>query len=217
MENSSMRERRCAGFPALLKRLFDVVLAGAASVALMPVIAAVALVSRVTMGTPVLFRQDRPGKYGRPFTLLKFRTMADVRDANGVPLPDDERMIKVGRVIRATSLDELPQLWNVLRGDMSLVGPRPLLMQYLTRYTPEQARRHEVLPGVTGWAQVNGRNALNWDEKFALDVWYVDHWSLWLDAQVMLKTLWGVVTRKGISNGRHATMPEFVGSSERKN
>lgn len=217
MENSSMRECRCAGFPALLKRLFDVVLAGAASVALMPVIAAVALVSRVTMGTPVLFRQVRPGKYGRPFTLLKFRTMADVRDANGVPLPDDERMIKVGRVIRATSLDELPQLWNVLRGDMSLVGPRPLLMQYLTRYTPEQARRHEVLPGVTGWAQVNGRNALNWDEKLALDVWYVDHWSLWLDAQIMLKTLWGVVTRKGISNGQHATMPEFVGSAERKN
>jgi lipopolysaccharide/colanic/teichoic acid biosynthesis glycosyltransferase len=163
------------------------------------------------MRGPVLFRQIRPGKYAQPFTLLKFRTMTVARDIHGQLLPDGERITRLGRFLRACSLDELPQLWNVLRGDMSLVGPRPLLMQYLARYTPEQLRRHQVSPGITGWAQVNGRNALSWDEKFAMDTWYVDHWNLLLDARILAITLRKVLTRQGISNQNHATMPEFMG------
>jgi lipopolysaccharide/colanic/teichoic acid biosynthesis glycosyltransferase len=164
------------------------------------------------MGPPVFFRQLRPGLHGRPFRVVKFRTMADARDARGGLLPDAARLTAVGRVLRATSLDELPQLWNVLRGELSLVGPRPLLMQYLPRYSPEQARRHDVLPGVTGWAQVHGRNALSWEDKFALDVWYVDHWSPWLDLRILAATLLHVARREGISQPGHATMPEFLGT-----
>jgi len=163
------------------------------------------------LGTPVLFRQQRPGLGGRPFWLLKFRTMTEARDARGNLLPDAARLTAFGRFLRATSLDELPELLNVLKGDMSLVGPRPLLMQYLDRYTPEQARRHEVRPGITGWAQVNGRNAITWEEKFKLDVWYVDNWSLWLDIKIIFMTVWKIFKREGISQPGQATMEEFRG------
>jgi lipopolysaccharide/colanic/teichoic acid biosynthesis glycosyltransferase len=165
------------------------------------------------MGYPVLFRQQRPGKRGRTITLIKIRTMSDRRDAAGQLLPDAERLTRVGRLLRSTSLDEVPQLWNVLRGDLSLVGPRPLLMEYLPRYSPEQARRHDVMPGITGWAQINGRNALSWEEKFTMDTWYVDHWSLWLDLKILFMTGWRVLQRDGISNQDYATMPEFMGLS----
>jgi sugar transferase EpsL len=175
----------------------------------------VAAVLRVTIGSPVFFVQSRPGLRGRPFRLVKFRTMRDGHDASGRRLPDAERLTRLGRFLRAASLDELPELWNVLKGDMSLVGPRPLLMEYLGRYTPEQARRHEVRPGITGWAQVNGRNAISWEEKFALDVWYVDHWDLALDARILARTLWLVLRREGVSQAGHATMPEFLGSPPR--
>lgn len=195
-----------------LKRGADVLAAGAALVALAPVLGVIALLVRLRLGRPVLFRQQRPGLGGRPFELVKFRTMRDAVGADGVALPDDERITALGRRLRSLSLDELPELWNVVRGDMSLVGPRPLLMAYLERYTPEQARRHEVRPGLTGWAQVNGRNALGWDERFALDVWYVDHWSPRLDARIVARTLAHVVRRQGISADGHATMPEFRGS-----
>ena len=168
---------------------------------------------RITMGTPVFFRQQRPGLHGEPFTIYKFRTMTDKRDDQGDLLPDAERLTPFGRFLRIASLDELPELVNVLRGEMSLVGPRPLLMQYLERYTPEQARRHEVRPGITGWAQVNGRNALSWENKFELDVWYVDHVSLWLDLKIIALTLWKIVRREGISQPGRATMEEFVGTA----
>ena len=193
------------------KRLFDVALSLAALIILLPLIGVIAVLVRTRLGTPVLFRQQRPGLGGRPFTIIKFRTMTDVRDAQGNLLSDAERLTRFGRFLRSTSLDELPELWNVLRGDMSLVGPRPLLMQYLPRYTPEQARRHEVRPGVTGWAQVNGRNALSWEQKFALDVWYVDHVSLRLDAKIIALTLWKILQREGISQPGQATMEEFQG------
>lgn len=166
----------------------------------------------VTMGRPVLFKQVRPGLHGSPFCLYKFRTMTDARDGSGRLLPDEQRLTGSGRWLRATSLDELPELWSVLKGDMSLVGPRPLLMEYLDRYTPEQARRHEVKPGITGWAQVNGRNALRWEEKFRLDVWYVDNWSLWLDLRILFMTFAKVLRREGISAEGHATMPEYRGT-----
>jgi len=168
-----------------------------------------------TMGTPVLFRQTRPGLDGNPFSLLKFRTMNVMTDSLGHLLPDSQRLTRVGLLMRRLSLDELPQLWNVVRGDMSLVGPRPLLVQYLPRYTPEQARRHEVMPGITGWAQINGRNALNWEEKLALDTWYVEHRGLGLDVKILAMTVWRVLKRDGVSNGEHATMPEFMGYGER--
>lgn len=170
------------------------------------------LTVRLKLGTPIFFRQARPGLYGKPFTLLKFRTMTDARDAQGKLLPDAERLTAFGRFLRRTSLDELPELINVLRGEMSLVGPRPLLMAYLERYTPEQMRRHDVRPGITGWAQVNGRNALRWEEKFALDVWYLDHQSLWLDLKIILLTLWKILQREGISQPGQVTMEEFLGS-----
>jgi sugar transferase EpsL len=194
------------------KRLTDIVLSGSALLIAAPLMAAITLAVRLRTGRPVLFRQTRPGYKSKPFTLLKFRTMNARRDAQGSLLPDAERLTPIGRLLRQQSLDELPQLWNVLRGDMSLVGPRPLLMQYLDRYTPEQSRRCEVKPGITGWAQVNGRNALTWPEKFALDLWYVDNWSLSLDAWILFRTLWRVVKREGISQQGHATMPEFLGS-----
>ena len=171
----------------------------------------IAFLLRLCMGKPVLFRQVRPGFQGKPFTIYKFRTMKDAFDGDGNSLPDCERLTFVGNILRSTSLDELPELFNVLKGDMSIVGPRPLLMRYLDRYTPEQARRHEVKPGVTGWAQVNGRNAITWEDKFGLDVWYVNHWSLGLDLKVIAMTLLTVLRREGISQEGQATMEEFMG------
>ena len=176
-----------------------------------PILAVIALLVRLKLGSTVLFRQQRPGLHGKPFTLYKFRTMTNARDADGNLLPDAERLTNFGRFLRRTSLDELPELINVLKGDMSLVGPRPLLIQYLQRYTPEQARRHETRPGITGWAQINGRNALSWEEKFHLDVWYVDNVSLWLDLKILFLTVWKVLRREGISQTGHATMEEFLG------
>jgi len=175
----------------------------------------VAVLVQFFSGSPVFFRQRRPGLHGEPFTICKFRTMTDVRDAQGNLLPDEQRLTPFGRFLRCTSLDELPELFNVLKGDMSLVGPRPLLMRYLDRYTPEQMRRHEVRPGITGWAQVNGRNALTWEQKFALDVWYVDHQSLWLDLKIIVLTVWKILKREGISQPGQATMEEFMGVQSR--
>ncbi|HLE82930.1 MAG TPA: sugar transferase [Thermoanaerobaculia bacterium] len=194
------------------KRCLDLAGAGAAAALAAPALLALALLVRLRFGRPVLFRQERPGRDGRPFALLKLRTMRDLRDAAGEPLPDERRLGPLGRFLRRSSLDELPELWNVLRGDMSLVGPRPLLLEYLPRYSPEQARRHEVRPGITGWAQVNGRNALTWEEKFAHDVWYADHLSLGLDLRILGRTLLAVVRREGIHAEGHATMPKFQGS-----
>ena len=196
----------------LVKRLADVTASAVGLLVLSPVLGALALLVRQRLGSPVLFRQVRPGLGGRPFEMVKFRTMTDARGSDGALLPDADRLTPFGRFLRASSLDELPELWNVLRGDMSLVGPRPLLVRYLDRYTPEQARRHEVRPGITGLAQVSGRNALSWDEKFALDVWYVDHASLRLDLTILARTLLKVVRRDGISADAHATMPEFTGA-----
>ena len=195
------------------KRILDVALTIPALIVLSPLLVLIAFLVHFQMGVPVLFRQRRPGWHGQPFMLFKFRTMTDTRDAQGNLLSDSERLTRFGCFLRNTSLDELPELFNVLRGDMSLVGPRPLLMQYLNRYTPEQMRRHEVKPGITGWAQVNGRNALTWEQKFALDVWYVDHLSLWLDLRIIALTLWKILTREGISQPGHATMEEFWGSA----
>ncbi len=195
-----------------LKRVLDILLSAVALVVLLPFLLLIALLVRITMGSPVLFRQQRPGLHGRPFTLYKFRTMTDARDEQGNLLPDEQRLTPLGRFLRSTSLDELPELWNVLKGDMSLVGPRPLLMEYLPLYTPEQFRRHEVRPGITGWAQVHGRNALSWEERFALDVWYVDHVSFWLDLKILALTLWKVLTREGIAHPGSETMPKFTGS-----
>ncbi len=199
-----------------MKRMFDTLAAAVGLVALSPVLLIVAVLVRLLIGRPVLFRQDRPGLAGRPFRLVKFRTMTEARDASGRLRPDAERLTRFGRLLRATSVDELPTLWNVLRGDMSLVGPRPLLLQYLERYTPEQARRHEVRPGITGWAQVHGRNAIDWEERFRLDVWYVDHRSFLLDVRILLLTFWKVVRREGISQQGEATAREFLGSPERR-
>jgi lipopolysaccharide/colanic/teichoic acid biosynthesis glycosyltransferase len=195
-----------------VKRALDVTAAAAGLLALSPVLGLTALAVRLAVGSPVLFRQVRPGLHGRPFTMVKFRTMRDATDAAGNPLPDEERLTRVGRFLRSTSLDELPELWNVLRGEMSLVGPRPLLMEYLPLYTPEQARRHEVRPGLTGWAQVNGRNAIGWEEKFRLDVWYVDNRSTRLDLKILLLTLRKVFVREGISQQGKATMARFQGT-----
>jgi len=197
-----------------LKRALDVVVALLGLLLLAPVLLVVAIAIRLTMGSPVLFHQDRPGRYGRLFMLLKFRTMRHATGHDGRLLPDSERLTSLGSFLRKTSLDELPQLWNVLKGDLSLVGPRPLLVEYLDRYTAEQARRHEVRPGITGWAQVNGRNALSWEDKFALDVWYVDNWSLWLDFKILWMTFIKVLKREGIRATNHATMPKFMGSPE---
>lgn len=195
----------------LLKRGMDVVAGGVLLIVLAPLLVCLALVVRLRLGRPVLFRQQRPGRNGRPFTLLKFRTMTDERDASGRPLPDERRLTRLGRFLRRTSLDELPELVNVVRGDMSLVGPRPLLMEYLPLYTPEQRRRHEVRPGITGWTQVNGRNALTWDEKFRLDVWYVDHRSLRLDLRILVRTVVEVARGEGVSHPGIATMERFRG------
>jgi sugar transferase EpsL len=198
-------------YPNSIKRIFDLILVIPALLLLSPGLALLALLVRHKLGSPVLFRQQRPGLGGQPFTILKFRTMANGHDAQGRPLSDAERLTPFGSFLRRTSLDELPELLNVLKGDMSLVGPRPLLMTYLNRYTPEQMRRQEVRPGVTGWAQINGRNGLTWDEKLALDVWYVDHRSPGLDLKIILLTARKVLTREGISHPGHATMSEFRG------
>jgi len=195
-----------------LKRVIDVLGASTALVVLSPLLAVVAVLVRVRMGPPVLFRQLRPGREGRPFELTKFRTMTDQRGPDGTLLPDAQRLTALGRFLRRTSIDELPELVNVVRGDMSLVGPRPLLMEYLPRYSAEQARRHEVRPGVTGWTQVNGRNELTWDEKFALDVWYVEHRSTRLDLEILGRTVSQVLGGQGVSAPGHATMEPFRGS-----
>lgn len=194
-----------------MKRLFDIGLSVVGLVLLALPIAVLVLLVRIKLGSPVFFVQKRPGLQGRPFQMFKFRTMTDQLGPDGLLLPDSERLTPFGRWLRATSLDELPELWNVLKGDMSLVGPRPLLMEYLPRYSPEQARRHEVRPGITGWAQVNGRNSLSWEDKFKLDVWYVDHQSVWLDIKIIWMTLKKVIVREGISAEGEATMPKFTG------
>jgi lipopolysaccharide/colanic/teichoic acid biosynthesis glycosyltransferase len=198
-------------YRAFGKRLLDLLLTIPAVLLLLPVLLAISLLILAIMGRPVLFRQQRPGSAGVPFKFLKFRTMRDDRDANGILLPDAARLPIFGRFLRSTSLDELPELFIVIKGDMSLVGPRPLLMQYLDRYTPTQMRRHEVKSGITGWAQVNGRNAITWDGKFRLDVWYVDHVSFCLDLKIIGTTIWKVFKRQGISLPGHATMAEFMG------
>jgi len=195
-----------------LKRVFDLAIAMIMLIVLMPVFLLIAIIVKIKIGRPVFFVQKRPGLHGRPFSLIKFRTMTEARDEHGKLLPDAERLTPFGRFLRSTSLDELPELINVLKGEMSLVGPRPLLMQYLSRYTPEQMRRHEAKPGITGWAQVNGRNALSWEEKFEMDVWYVDNMSFWLDLKIIGVTIWKIVRREGISQPGQATMEEFMGS-----
>lgn len=200
-----------AGIPRS-KRILDISLTLLALPLALPLAGLVALVVRLFLGRPVLFRQERPGYRGLPFTLYKFRTMKDLRGPDGELRPDAERLTALGRLLRASSLDELPELYNVLRGEMSLVGPRPLLMRYLDRYTAEQARRMQALPGLTGWAQVNGRNNVSWEDKFALDVWYVDHWSLWLDLKILLLTPLKVLRREGINQPGNATAVEFMGS-----
>lgn len=195
-----------------MKRLFDFLVSFVAVIGLFPVFFLLALLVRANIGTPIFFRQIRPGLNGKAFTMIKFRTMTNALGADSVLLPDSERLTRFGRFLRATSLDELPELWNVLKGDMSLVGPRPLLMEYLPLYSPEQARRHNVRPGVTGWAQVHGRNAISWDEKLKLDVWYVDNQAFWLDVKILLLTVKCVCQTHGISAEGEATMSRFTGN-----
>ena len=192
-----------------LKRTIDVTAAIVGLIVFAPLMIGVAAAVRISLGAPVLFRQTRPGLGGKPFEMLKFRTMRDTVDGDGRPLPDAQRLTRLGRFLRATSLDELPELWNVLLGQMSLVGPRPLLMKYLDRYTPEQARRNEVKPGITGWAHINGRNAISWERKFELDVWYVDNWNLWLDLKIIFNSVIKVCRRENVNAAASTTMPEF--------
>lgn len=196
-----------------VKRLLDAIVSLGAIIILSPVYLVIAIMIKIKLGGNVLFRQERPGKDGRVFMLYKFKTMGDETDQEGNLLQDEARLKPFGKALRASSLDELPEIFNILKGDMSFVGPRPLLVRYLPRYSQEQARRHEVRPGLTGWAQVNGRNAITWEEKFKLDVWYVDHWSLWLDFKIILKTIGVVFKRSGISEAGEATMSEFMGSA----
>ena len=200
----------------MIKRIMDVAIASTALVILSPVYALVAYKVKKNLGSPVLFRQVRPGLHGKPFEMIKFRTMKDAVDAQGNPLPDSERLMPFGQMLRSTSLDELPELWNVIKGDMSIVGPRPLLMEYLPLYNAEQAKRHNVRPGMTGHAQVNGRNAISWEEKFRLDTWYVEHQSLWLDFKIMLKTVKKVLAKDDINAEGEATMSKFTGTPEQK-
>ena len=197
-----------------MKRFFDLLVSLLLMILLSPLMLVIAILVRVKLGRPVLFSQARPGLHGKLFNIYKFRTMRDLYGPDGQLLPDGERLTSFGRFLRASSLDELPELFNVIKGEMSLVGPRPLLPAYLERYTPEQARRHDVLPGITGWAQINGRNALSWEDKFKLDLWYVDHHSLWLDLKILVITLWKAIKREGISTPGNATAPEFMGSNE---
>lgn len=195
------------------KRLFDLIASALALIVLSPVMGLTALLVRINLGRPILFRQQRPGYKGRPFHIFKFRTMADRFAPDGSLLPDSERLTRFGRILRSTSLDELPELFNILRGEMSVVGPRPLLMEYLPLYSAEQARRHDMPPGLTGWAQVNGRNALSWQDKFRLDVWYVDHWSFWLDLKIIVLTLVKVFQREGIAQEGQVTAEKFTGNN----
>ena len=196
----------------ILKRIIDIIGALVGLIVSSPIMLIVSLIIYLTMGRPVFFKQLRPGMNGKPFVIYKFRTMLDLKDKDGNLLPDEKRITTIGKFLRSTTLDELPEFWNVLKGDMSLVGPRPLLVEYLPRYTPEQARRHNVKPGMTGWAQVNGRNAITWEEKFKLDVWYVDNWNIPLDLKIIFLTILKVFKREGVSAEGYATMPEFVGS-----
>ncbi len=200
----------------MLKRLLDIVIASSALVLLSPVYAFVAYKVRKNLGSPVLFRQVRPGLNGKPFEMIKFRSMKDAVDAQGNPLPDSERLTPFGQMLRSSSLDEMPELWNVIKGEMSIVGPRPLLMEYLPLYNEQQAKRHNVRPGITGYAQVNGRNAISWEKKFELDTWYVENRSLWLDFKIMLKTVQKVLSKDDISAEGEATMSKFTGTSEPK-
>lgn len=200
----------------MVKRVFDIVVSALGLLILSPVFLIIAILVRVKLGSPVFFSQIRPGVGGKPFKMVKFRTMLEATDQDGNPLPDVERLTAFGRLLRSTSLDELPELWNVLKGDMSLVGPRPLLMEYLPLYSPEQFRRHEVRPGITGWAQVNGRNAISWDERFKLDVWYVDNHNFWLDIKILFLTIKKVIVREGISQAGQVTMSKFTGKTENK-
>jgi sugar transferase EpsL len=197
-----------------IKRLFDIISSAAGLIAISPLLVILAILVRLKLGSPVLFRQQRPGLGGKAFVIYKFRTMTDQRDASGNLLPDSQRLPAFGRFLRSTSFDELPELLNVLKGDMSIVGPRPLMMKYLGRYSPEQARRHEVKPGITGWAQVNGRNAISWEDKFKLDVWYVDNWTFWLDMKIILRSVLMVIAKEGITQQGRATMDEFMGSQQ---
>ena len=211
--NSGPRNRELRREVPFAKRAFDIVVASLALLLLSPLIALIALLVRLNFGAPVLFTQERAGLGGRPFTIWKFRSMPDLRDANGRMLPDAQRLTTFGDILRSSSLDELPELFNVLRGDMSLVGPRPLLMQYLPLYSAEQMRRHDVLPGITGWAQINGRNVASWPEKFALDVWYVDNHSLGLDLKIIARTLWKVIKREGINQPGFISSDYFRGNN----
>ena len=197
-----------------IKRVFDIISALIGLILLSPVLLIIAVIVRLKLGSPVIFEQQRPGLNGEPFFMYKFRTMTDARDSDGNLLPDEKRLPPFGKFLRSTSLDELPELICVLKGDMSLVGPRPLMMKYLPRYTPQQARRHEAKPGITGWAQVNGRNAISWEERFDLDVWYVDNWNLWIDMKILFKTVMSVFQREGISQQGHVTMTEFMGTEQ---
>jgi len=198
----------------LSKRLLDILISAIILMLASPLLLLTAVLIFLSYGTPIFFKHERPGKDGLPFKLIKFRSMRDARDQEGNVLPDAERITRFGQFIRRTSIDELPEFYNVLRGDMSLVGPRPLLMQYLQRYSAEQARRHDVLPGVTGWAQINGRNAISWDDKFKYDLWYIDHWTFWLDVKIIFLTIWKVLKGDGISQPGRATMDEFMGNSD---
>lgn len=197
----------------MIKRVFDIIGAGTGLILLLPVLLIIALLIRRDMGSPVFFQQTRPGLHGKPFEMTKFRSMRDASGPDGQQLSDSERVTPLGQKLRSSSLDELPELWTVLKGDMSLVGPRPLLMEYLSLYSPEQARRHEVRPGLTGWAQVNGRNAISWEQKFDLDTWYIDNRTLWLDLKIIGMTIYRIITREGISAAGEVTMPKFTGSS----
>jgi lipopolysaccharide/colanic/teichoic acid biosynthesis glycosyltransferase len=197
------------------KRLLDIILSATGLLLLSPLLIFLAVIIRLRMGKPVLFRQQRPGLSGEGFVIYKFRTMTDQANKSGQLLPDEKRLPALGRFLRSTSLDELPELVNVLKGDMSIVGPRPLMMKYLNRYTPEQARRHEVKPGITGWAQINGRNTITWEDKFKLDVWYVDNWSVLLDIKIIFKSVWMVITRQGITQQGRATVDEFMGTQHK--
>ena len=203
-------------YKQFVKRIFDFSVAMLALFFIWPILLIIYILLRFSIGTPVFFQQIRPGLKGKPFTIYKFRTMSDKKDSSGRLLPDDDRSTRVGQILRSLSLDELPELFNVLIGNMSLVGPRPLIMRYLERYTPEQARRNEVLPGITGWAQINGRNDLVWEEKFKLDVWYVDNYSFKLDVFIIAKTFWKVFRREGINREGHFSSPEFMGTVAKK-
>lgn len=198
----------------LIKRLIDIVVSIMGLILFSPVLLVLAIVIRLKLGSPVLFCQQRPGLNGKPFVLIKFRTMTDAKDSDGKLLLDSERLPAFGRLLRSISLDELPELLNVLKGQMSIVGPRPLMMKYLDRYTPEQARRHEVKPGITGWAQIHGRNVISWEEKFKLDVWYADHWNLWLDLKILTKSFVHVLKRQDITQAGRATVDEFMGTQQ---